>query len=76
MIAGSYVLHLYCDGPEHERHDYAYRSRVEPGHFGRDCETGSAARAQARKCGWRLNLQEGTALCPRCAATTQKRKAK
>ena len=64
MIVGGYELHLYCDG-----------DGCTAGEFGRypkqtefTAEEGSKARSAARRKGWRLDLKNGTALCPSCVA--------
>lgn len=61
MITGCYDLHLYCDGFGCVDGDYGVRADEE---FTGD-ETGSRARARARKRGWKL-LRGGHALCPSC----------
>jgi hypothetical protein len=60
VIVGCYVLDLYCDDPNCPDQ----RFHTTPSQF--TDETGSGARAEARRAGWRLNLDDGTALCPKC----------
>ncbi len=61
MIAGCYDLHLYCDGVDCTAGDFGYPAE---GEFTGD-ETGSRARARARRRGWKL-LRDGSCLCPVC----------
>ncbi len=67
MIIGCYVLDLYCADPEHQPWEDGRH-----GEFGKDCEHGSQARAQARRAGWKLDLENGTALCPKHAKETSR----
>lgn len=62
MIASGYDLHLYCDGPDCRSGEYGFRGEAE---FTGD-ETGSRARARARRAGWRLDWPAGIAYCPPC----------
>lgn len=61
MIAGCYDLHLYCDGVECERNRFRERAQ---GEFTGD-DTGAAARARARRAGWKL-FRDQRCLCPGC----------
>lgn len=64
MIAGCYSLDLYCE-------NYAINDGVhEYGEFPHvyTDEYGSRCRADARKDGWVLKLQEGKAICPKCTS--------
>lgn len=61
MIAGCYDLHLYCDGVDCARGRYGEQAKSE---YSGD-ETGAAARARARRAGWKL-LRDGRCLCPGC----------
>jgi hypothetical protein len=56
---GGYALDLYCDhiAPWHEHNGFPHTFHSE---------TGSNARKQARRTGWKLH-DDGTATCPRCA---------
>lgn len=60
MIVGCYTLDLYCDR-ESEAHEY----NEFPHQFMH--ELGSKARVKARRAGWILNTEEGTAVCPKCS---------
>jgi hypothetical protein len=75
MMAGCYLLDLYCDTPGCENASCsgteATGGRCSPGEF--YAETGAQARSQARKAGWKLNLQTGHVLCPTCAAMHNRR---
>lgn len=64
-IIGCYTLDLYCenDKPVGEV-DLVHSHNEFPHSF---ChESGSVCRKRARKTGWRLNLKEGKAVCPKC----------
>lgn len=62
MIVGGYVLHLYCDDPQHaERVGWQPQNHDEV--IG---EAGGECRRVARRRGWRLDLEHGTAVCPAC----------
>ena len=63
MIAGCYDLHLYCDGVDCARGKF---HEQQQGEFTGD-ETGSRARARARRAGWKL-FRDGRCLCPGCKA--------
>jgi hypothetical protein len=69
MIVGGYNLNLYCDGaPDCKNRSAKYDGGdhyTAPGKY--VGETGSECRQQDRKRGWILNLQENTAVCPKCA---------
>lgn len=58
--AGGYSLHLYCD---HE--NGSHRFREFPHEY--DGETFSECARAAKKDGWKINRNERTATCPRCA---------
>ena len=73
MIVGGYALDLYCDnemesGTRQERFEHT-GSDMFPGPgratYTHD-ESGSKARAAARRNGWKLDLENGRALCPVC----------
>ena len=59
MIVGCYVLDLYCDleNPDHKYDEFPHQYTAE---------TGGKCRKDARREGWKLNLWEGTAICPKC----------
>lgn len=73
MIVGGYTLDLYCDnemesGTRQERWEHAGSEDFPgPGRatYTHD-ECGSKARAAARRAGWKLDLENGRALCPAC----------
>lgn len=65
MIVGGYLLHLYCDALP--ANDPIHGFDEFPHQFGHDRETGAQARKDARRKGWRLNLETGRAVCPKCA---------
>lgn len=58
---GTYTLDLYCDH-DNDEHEFQEFPHEVSGH-----ETGSAARAAARRWGWKLH-PDGTATCPKCIA--------
>lgn len=63
MIVGCYVLDLYCDNQGDYPdgiHEYNEFPRSYHDEFGSKC------RKAARRDGWKLNLKEGTAICPKC----------
>lgn len=62
-IVGCYDLHLYCDGVGCEAGPYGGRAELEV-----TDEFGSACRSAARRRRWKLNVREGTAVCPSCVA--------
>ena len=62
MIVGAYTLDLYCDLPCNHGYGDAV---VVPDQYVAD--TGPRCRQQARRDGWRFNLRERLAVCPRCA---------
>ena len=68
MIVGCYTLDLYCD-------DETCKPKFKefPKNF--IAEYGSECRAQARRAGWKLNLRDGTAICPRCSGSESKEAA-
>ena len=68
MIAGCYVLDLYCDkeSRQHEFHEFPHQYHEEHG---------STRRRMARKDGWILS-KDGTAICPKCSGKTQLRRGK
>lgn len=61
MIAACYDLTLYCDGA-----GCATGRNRQPHQW--TGEKGSTCRAEARRAGWKLNWDEGTAYCPKCRA--------
>ena len=69
MIVGCYTLDLYCDrfsvspGEVTDEHGHWYNEF--PHQF--TAELGSECRAKAKQRGWKLNLKDGTALCPKCS---------
>lgn len=70
MIVGCYVLDLYCDDPRHEKFnsdksDWYLGSPERPAQFVH--EHGSRARTLARRAGWKLDVRNDKAICPRCA---------
>lgn len=64
-IVGCYSLDLYCDGEPDCQNGSCLHTGGSPGQY--SAETGSECRRQAREDGWILNLQEQTAVCPKCA---------
>lgn len=60
MIVGGYDLQLYCDreSPAHGYKEFPHQFSSEFGH---------RARRNARRAGWKLNLRDGTAICPKCS---------
>ncbi len=70
MIIGCYSLDLYCDNHSRDKEIFndavgnksVYHWKV----WEYIAETGGRARQIARADGWKLNLQKGTAICPRC----------
>lgn len=71
MITGGYVLHLYCDNPTPTALlELGGDEKVNKFNHGKCWEYGGQegrdARRQARKEGWKLNLQDGIAYCPYC----------
>lgn len=66
MIVGSYLMHLYCDASTHERLPHASKPEFSRrNEFGQQ-QTAAGARQAARKAGWKLDLEAGTAVCPAC----------
>jgi len=66
VIVGCYSLHLYCryyTDPACPHH----LKGGQPEIFGTGCDNGAAARQQARKRGWELDLETWNATCPDCA---------
>lgn len=63
MIAGAYVLHVYCDAPGHDR-----SRRYSPFVFAGITESGAVK--EACKAGWQLN-PDGSAICPACQSAQQ-----
>ena len=68
VIVGCYSLDLYCDAegcttPRPHLGDRSCGPHAEYTH-----ELGAECRRRARKAGWVLNVREGTAVCPTCAA--------
>lgn len=57
MIAGCFVLHLYCENPDCT--EPMFESQRAP-------ETRAKAYAEARKYGWQINARESKAYCPVC----------
>ena len=59
MIVGCYVLDLYCDekNDEHKHQEFPHQYTGE---------TGGQCREAARQEGWKLDLHEGRATCPKC----------
>lgn len=66
MIVGCYTLDLYCDTPgcRMGRCFYTGDSTTPP--FQTTAETGAECRTKARRAGWRLDLKNGLARCPKC----------
>lgn len=67
MIAGCYSLDLYCDNDSPssvERGEHVYREF--PHQY--TAEHGSKCRSLARKAGWKLDIKNGLAICPKCVA--------
>lgn len=64
MIVGCYTLDLYCDN-EGKFPDGIHEHKEFPRKF--TDEHGSRCRKMAREEGWKLNLKDGTALCPKCS---------
>lgn len=60
MIAGCYLLHLYCDSGLD--HTWAEMSKF-PHEY--TAETGAECRKEAKAAGWKLN-PDRTAICPKC----------
>lgn len=76
MIVGCYSLDLYCDNP---LETYFGQGATPIGFHGFDefphqfiAETGENCRQQARKRGWKLDLQNHKAYCPRCVLNNTK----
>ncbi|KKM61296.1 hypothetical protein LCGC14_1533210 [marine sediment metagenome] len=68
MIVGCYTLDLCCDHPKHKPTKSGgptIYGTCEPAQF--TGPTAGACRKEARKSGWRLELDEGVAFCPVCA---------
>ena len=64
MMVGGYTLHLYCENPICP---HKYDPTWHPVEFGSMCETGGAARKEARRAGWRIR-RGMPVLCPDCRA--------
>jgi|WetSurMetagenome_2_1015567.scaffolds.fasta_scaffold18500_7 hypothetical protein len=65
MIIGCYTLELYCNGDPNckfapSKGTGANESAVFTG------DTAKQTHTKARKAGWKLNLREGSAICPDC----------
>lgn len=60
-IVGCYSLDLYCDNGGDQAHDWKVSF---PHQF--TGETASTCRKQARERGWKLDLVNYKAYCPRC----------
>lgn len=58
-----YSVHLYCD---HENEEHRFQ---EFPHEITEYETLRASLAAARKSGWKIDLKERTATCPKCVRT-------
>lgn len=73
MIVGCYTLDLYCEteGCPMSRCTRSGEDMRAPASY--NDELGSTCRRRARRDGWRLDLREGTALCPKCADEKRKR---
>ena len=74
MIQGHYTRQLYCDTPGcgQSREGWVPRGQLadgrdEPPFVEDDYQSGAEARQIARVNGWKLNLVDGTCLCPDCA---------
>jgi hypothetical protein len=63
MIVGCYSLDLYCDA-ERAYPDGIHEFREFPHTF--TAELGSVCRKRARKSGWKLDLKNFEAYCPKC----------
>jgi hypothetical protein len=63
MIIGKYTLHLYCDqdNPQHALDEFPHEIVGN---------TASQTRKYARKRGWKLDLENGHAICPKCRKPT------
>lgn len=61
MIAGCYLLHLYCEN--RRKADGVHEYDEFPHEYTH--EFGSRCRADARKDGWKLT-KDGKAYCPKC----------
>ena len=74
MIFGCYVLDLYCEteGCRNKSCRIVGGSDqvAPPAQY--LAETGTECRQMARRAGWKLNLREGTALCPLCTKLGKK----
>lgn len=68
MIVGCYSLHLYCDTPQ-----CPHRPHRGPD-FDAIGETGGEARDEARKAGWKIDMRQNKAYCPKCASADRKEK--
>jgi hypothetical protein len=62
-IIGCYSLDLYCcrKNPAHKHSEFPHNYTAE---------TGGECRKDARKDGWKLNLRDQTAVCPKCSCRT------
>lgn len=65
MIAGCYLLDLYCDNYDETVLGCKGHKFDEFPHQFTD-EIGSRCRTMARKKGWRVNYKTGAATCPKC----------
>lgn len=61
QYAGTYLLHLYCDVNDDDRHGGAVYMHEFVGDTFTDCAK------QARRVGWKIDRETRTATCPRCA---------
>lgn len=66
MVVGGYSLDLYCDYPDES---YAHRGSAQFAGAGKAdfaAETGPAAKAEAKRAGWKIERGERRAICPSC----------
>lgn len=67
-MIGCYTLDLYCQHREAKGHARLYG----PDQF--TAETGAECRRDARRRGWKLNMQTHEATCPKCMNHVRKPK--
>ena len=68
MISGNYRLEVFCEHRDNRRL-HPVTTNDQAAVFEDDKK--AACIRRARRLGWRLNLQTGTALCPRCVKHRQ-----
>lgn len=77
MIVGAYSLHLYCDSGNEGNHPHGYydweSARRFPIEYNSDDVPNGyyTTRKMAKRDGWKLK-RDGTAICPKCAKTTNR----